>query len=85
MITREAVAGKIAAWLRHDLTLSELVDWAEISLAHQDCAETDIEILAPVLARLGAADVRNFGLSWEDCEHLLKRLGYVAHVDISAA
>ena len=85
MITREAVAGKIAAWLRHDLTLSELVDWAEPSLAHQDCAEADIEILAPVLARLGAADVRNFGLSWEDCEHLLKRLGYVAHVDISAA
>jgi hypothetical protein len=29
--------------------------------------------------------VRNFGLTWEDCEQLLKRLGYVARVDISAA
>jgi hypothetical protein len=28
--------------------------------------------------------VRNFGLSWEDCEQLLKKIGYTAHVDITA-
>ena len=85
MITRETVASKIAAWLRHDLALDELVNWAESCLAYEDFAETEIEILAPVLARLCAADVRNFGLTWEDCEQLLNRLGYVAHVEISAA
>jgi hypothetical protein len=41
--------------------------------------------LAAIVGRLGAADVRSFGLTWEDCEHLLKRLGYTAHVDITAA
>jgi hypothetical protein len=39
--------------------------------------------LADIVARLGVADVREFGLSWEDCEQLLKRLGYTAHLDIT--
>jgi len=37
------------------------------------------------VARLGVADVRAFGLTWEDCERLLHELGYAAHVDIVAA
>jgi hypothetical protein len=34
---------------------------------------------------LGVADVRAFGLTWEDCEQLLRQLGYTARVDIIAA
>ena len=30
------------------------------------------------------ADVRAFGLTWDDCEHLLKQLGYAAQVHIVA-
>ncbi|MDH5564448.1 MAG: hypothetical protein OEY91_12605 [Nitrospirota bacterium] len=37
-----------------------------------------------VVARLGVADVRAFGLTWEDCEQLLKRLGYSAQDHIEA-
>ena len=37
-----------------------------------------------VVARLGVADVRAFGLTWEDCEQLLKQLGYSAHIHIEA-
>jgi hypothetical protein len=37
-----------------------------------------------VVARLGVADVRTFGLTWEDCEQLLSRLGYAARVNIVA-
>ena len=37
-----------------------------------------------VVARVGVADVRAFGLTWEDCEHLLRRLGYSAHIRIEA-
>jgi hypothetical protein len=29
MITRQTVAGKIAAYLQHSITLEQLVDWAE--------------------------------------------------------
>ena len=85
MITRHGVAEKIAAWLHHDLTLSELVDWAEEALQEGDFAEGDAASLADIVARLGVADVRMLGLSWHDCEQLLKRLGYTAHVDITTA
>jgi hypothetical protein len=85
MITRSLIADKIASWLHHDLTLCELVDWAENALLREDFAENDASELAAIVGRLGAADVRNFGLWWEDCEQLLKQLGYVAHVDITAA
>jgi hypothetical protein len=85
MITRHVVAEKIAAWLHHDLTLAELVDWAEEALEAGDFAEDNTAALADIVARLGVADVRMFGLSWDDCEQLLKRLGYTAHVEITAA
>lgn len=39
-------------------------------------------VIRDVVARLGVADVRAFGLTWDDCEHLLKQLGYTAHVHI---
>ena len=37
------------------------------------------------VARLGVADVRTFGLTWEDCEQLLKQLSYSAHIHIEAS
>ena len=43
-----------------------------------------LSTIRDVVARLGLADVRAFGLTWEDCEELLKRLGYAAHVQIMA-
>lgn len=85
MITRAIVAKQIAAWLHHDLSLGELVEWAENALLREDLADDKPGELAEVVARLAAADVRNFGLSWEDCEQLLRQLGYVAHVEITAA
>jgi hypothetical protein len=42
-------------------------------------------VIADVVSRLGVADVRAFGLAWEDCEQLLRQLGYAARVDIVAA
>ena len=36
-----------------------------------------------VVARIGVADVNNFGLLWEDCETFLKKLGYSVKVDLS--
>ncbi len=41
--------------------------------------------LAEIVARLGRADARAFGLTWEECEQLLHQLVYKAHVEITAA
>jgi hypothetical protein len=84
-ITKQTVVGKIAAYLRHDVSLAELVSWAEDALMEGDFAEDDASTIADAVARLGVADVRAFGLAWEDCEQLLRQLGYAARVDIVAA
>ncbi|HEX9664090.1 MAG TPA: hypothetical protein VGB27_17510 [Candidatus Binatia bacterium] len=84
-ISKQTVAGKIAAYLRHDISLAELVSWAEGALMEGDFAEDEVSTIADVVARLGVADVRAFGLAWEDCEQLLRQLDYAARVDIVAA
>jgi hypothetical protein len=82
MITDAMTAEKIGAYLQHEISLDDLVDWAETALMDGTLAENETDELAEVLARLGLADVRNFGLSWEDCEALLHQLGYKAQVQI---
>lgn len=84
-MTKHTVAEKIAAYLRHDLSLADLVSWAEDALMEGDFAEDEASTIADVVARLGVADVRAFGLAREDCEQLLRKLGYTARVDIVAA
>jgi cobyrinic acid a,c-diamide synthase len=85
LITGQTVVERIAAYLQHKITLAQLVDWAENAMMEGEFAEADMETLRKVISRLGVADVRAFGLTWEDCEQLLQELGYSARVDIVAA
>ena len=84
-ITKQTVAAQLAAYLHHELTLAQFVDWAETALMEGELDESQAAPLVAVLARLGVADVRAFGLTWEDCEDALHRLGYAAHVEVAAA
>jgi hypothetical protein len=84
LITRETVAEKLAAYLHHDLSLAELVSWAESTLMESEFDPAHFAAIRDAVARLGVADVRAFGLAWEDCEQLLARLGYSAQVNIVA-
>jgi hypothetical protein len=85
MITNQTVAEKLNAYLQHHLTLAQLVDWAEDAMLGAEFADAHFEAIRDVVARLGVADVRAFGLTWEDCEHLLHRLGYSARISVVAA
>ncbi|HEY3762752.1 MAG TPA: hypothetical protein VGN23_13485 [Verrucomicrobiae bacterium] len=84
-ITKKIVADKIGAYLRHEITLAQLVDWAENALMDGEFSEREVSVLRTVLSHLGVADVRAFGLSWEDCEQALHQLGYTTHVDVVSA
>ena len=75
-ITRRIVADKIAEYLHGKLSQAELVDWAERAIIGSDFNESDIDLLADIVGRLGLADVAEFGLRWQDCEDFLRRLGY---------
>ena len=85
MITRQTIAGKIADYLHRGLSIGELVDWAENALYEGEMDDADAPLLASVAARLGVADVRTFGLTWDECDRLLRELGYEARVDIVKA
>jgi hypothetical protein len=62
-----------------------LVDWSENVLMEGELADRDAGPISSVIARLGVADVRAFGLAWEDCEELLHRLGFSPRVEVVAA
>ncbi len=83
-ITRETVAEKLSAYLRHEIRLSELVDWAECAMMEGEFDPEHFRETRDAVARIGLADVRAFGLTWEDCEDILKKLGYKAYIEISA-
>jgi hypothetical protein len=83
-ITRQTVANKLAAYLRHDISRADLVAWAESAMMEGEFEREHLADIRDVVARLGVADVRKFGLTWEDCEQILSRLGYAARVNIVA-
>ena len=63
MITRETVPKNLRDSLHGDLALSELVDWSENSIAEKEFENAK---LLEIVGRQGLADVRAFGLVWED-------------------
>lgn len=75
-LTRQKVAQKMIDYLYHRITLVELVDWAETSMMESDFEEKDYGNLRDIVSRLGLADVKAFGITWEDFENFLSRLGY---------
>ena len=82
MVTKQVAAGAILSYLRHETSLTQLVDWAEDSLLEAQFSDEDMDVITQVLGRLGLADVRTFGLSWEECEELIHMLGYTLQVQM---
>ena len=80
MITRKTVHDQLVAYLNHKITLAQLVDWAENVMNEGDLDARDAFVLRDIVARIGLADVKAFGLSWEDCYDFLSRLGYKIEV-----
>ena len=85
MITRDILASQIRNYLQHRMTRAALVDWAEHAMMDERFDEGDLDALRDITARLGLADVREFGLTWEDFEGYLSRLGYQTKVDVVKA
>jgi hypothetical protein len=81
-VTRQIVADQIADYLHQTMSLAQLVDWAELQMM---VGEFESPVVRDVVAGLGLADMRAFGLTWEDCQSALRDLGFAAHVEIAAA
>jgi hypothetical protein len=83
-ITRKTVASRLSSYLRRRITIAQLVDWAERAMMEGELAGPDTATVRDAVAKLGLADVREFGLSWEDCDSMLRSLGYSVRVDVKA-
>ena len=83
-ITDQTVAGKLAAYLHHQLSLDELVAWAEQAMLDGEFEDENFEAIRDIVSWLGVADVKAFGMTWEDCEEFLSRLGYVVKIEVVA-
>ena len=84
-ITPQVVADKLRAYLHHELSVEQLVDWAEDALNKGELEAHNSETLRDIIARLGLADVREFGLSWDDCYEFLAQMGYQVQVRVTPA
>ncbi len=81
IINKQELAINLLRYLQHKTSLNELVKWAEIAFMEGDIEGEDPEVVRDILARLGLADVKAFGLFWEDCNEYMNKLGYVLHID----
>jgi hypothetical protein len=84
-LTRQIAAQKLIDYLQHRITAPALVDWAETMMMDEEFEAEHRELLRDIIARVGLADVRAFGLTWEDCEDFLSRLGYRVSVNVAEA
>ncbi len=85
-MTRQKILEHLNAYLNHQLTLTELVDWAETALIEPNFPEDeDVDLLMDVLMYLGAADTRGFPLTWEVLSEFMTRLGGNVRVIVEVA
>jgi hypothetical protein len=83
MITRETVRAQLLAYLNDQITLAELVNWAENCFTEGGFVpDEDTMMLRDMVAYLAAADTTGFPLTWDVCSDFLKQLG--SHVQVIA-
>lgn len=80
MITRKIIAEKILSYLQHRITLQQIVQWAEDMLMNNEFKDDNQHTIRNILAHIGSADVKAFGLTWEGCEQMMRDLGFQLQV-----
>ena len=81
MITNKMIADQLIAYLTHQISLVQLVDWAETKIIEGGFETNHEKTIRDSLGKIGLADVNQFGLLWEDCEQLMTQLGYKLKIE----
>ena len=84
IITKNQVVEMLLKYINRQINLSALVDWAEKMMQDADFEDMNFDVIRDVLSHIGLADVREFGLTWDDCYDYLHRLGYDVKVELQA-
>jgi hypothetical protein len=80
------VSDRLLAYLTNQITLAELVDWAENLLVEGGFGpDEDIDLLMDVVMYLAGADSVYFPLTWDLCQEFMQKLGTPVKVVTVAA
>lgn len=83
LVTKKILADKLLKYINREIDLQKLINWSEELIRESDFEEKDFELIRKILARIGLADVREFGLTWDDCYNYLHELGYDVKIELS--
>jgi len=82
VLTRKLLAEMLIKYINRGIDLSGIVTWSEDMMREADFESSSFELIRDILARIGLADVREFGLTWDDCYDYLHKLGYDIKVEL---
>ena len=82
IVTKKMLVDKLIEYINRKISFETLVIWAEDMMQEAEIEESGFEVIREILSRIGLADVREFGLSWDDCYDYLHRLGYDVKVEL---
>ena len=80
MTTKKIIVEKLLAYLQHHLSSAALADWAETTSMDSYYEDDEHHTIRNILTQLGMADVKAFGLEYQDCEAIMQKLGYTLEV-----
>lgn len=83
VITQKTVADQLLKYINRKISLDNLVSWAEGVIQESDFDKPHVVLLRDIVGRLGLADVKEFGLTWDDCYEYLRKLGYEVNITVS--
>jgi hypothetical protein len=75
VLMRGSIIQQLNKYLARELSLEELIEWAEHTLAAGGLSPDDESLLQDLVARAGEPDSATFGLTIEEWSRLLRRLG----------
>jgi hypothetical protein len=81
IVTKQLLAVNLLSYLQHKKSLDDLVNWAEDAFMDGKINDDDLDVVGSILARIGVADVKAFGLTLEDCDEIMRKLGYELKID----
>ena len=82
VLNKKSLADMLIKYINREIDLQGLVNWAEDMIRESDFESKSFELIRDILARIGLADVREFGLTWDDCYDFLHKLGYDVKVEL---
>jgi len=81
IVTKKDVVETLLKYINRKIDLPILVNWAEDAVREADLETENSELIRDICSQIGLSDMREFGLTWDDCYDYLRRLGYGVKVE----